>query len=221
MTIRLLSDTGRRAALSIAGLAIAGGTIAGPATAAHAAPANQPNPAVQTQDKQQPKEVRHDYQRQPNFYFCGPAATRIAVTAQGHTLSQDELAGKLGTTEAGTNSAEDTTRVLNAIAGKDVYQTRSIPGPKPSAGEIDRLTGDVTTAIDNGRVVVANIKGTATDLDGTSHAYEGGHYLTAVGYRDDGKTVKIADPAETRGDGSYWMPTSDLAMWIAERGYSA
>jgi hypothetical protein len=223
MNITLLNQASRKAALTIAGLAVAGGAIAGPATAAHAAPADKPTVAVQTQQDngKAAKEVRHDYQRQPNFYFCGPAATRIAVTAQGHTPSQDDLAGKLGTTEAGTNSAEDTTRVLNAMTGKDVYQTRSIPGPKPSAAETDRLAADVKHAIDSGRAVVANIKGTATDVDGTSHSYEGGHYLTVVGYQDDGKTVKIADPAETRGDGSYWMPTTDVANWIAERGYSA
>jgi hypothetical protein len=217
MTIRMP----RKAALTLAGLAFAGGAVAGPATAAHAAPADKPAPAVQQAGDKPAKEVRHDYQRQPNYYFCGPAATRIAATAQGTTASQDDLAGKLGTTEAGTNSAEDTTRVLNAMTGKDVYQTRSIPGPKASPAETDRLAADVKHAIDSGRAVVANIKGTATDADGTSHSYEGGHYLTVVGYQHDGKTVKIADPAETRGDGSYWMPTTDVATWIAERGYSA
>jgi hypothetical protein len=26
-----------------------------------------------------------------------------------------------------------------------------------------------------------------------------------VGYRDNGRTVEIVDPANTNGDGSYWM----------------
>jgi predicted ferric reductase len=46
-----------------------------------------------------------------------------------------------------------------------------------------------------------------TDTAGVFHAYEGGHYFTLVGYRDDGRTVKIADPANPSGDGTYWVST--------------
>jgi hypothetical protein len=33
--------------------------------------------------------------------------------------------------------------------------------------------------------------------------------------------VKIADPADPQGDGSYWVSTTTMANWIATRGYSA
>jgi hypothetical protein len=166
------------------------------------------------------KELGIRYEAQPNFYYCGPASTRIALTADGHVLSQDDVAKKLGTTEEGTNSAEDTTRVLNSVTGGNAYKTTSIPDDPATPAQMDRLQADVKNAIDGNRAVVANIKGTATDTDGVSHSYEGGHYLAVVGYRDDGRAVKIADPANPN-DSSYWVSTIDMANWMATRGYSS
>ena len=54
-----------------------------------------------------------------------------------------------------------------------------------------------------------------------AHSYAGGHYLTVVGYSNDGATAELADPADANGYGWYWMDTTRLANWIAERGYSA
>jgi hypothetical protein len=69
--------------------------------------------------------------------------------------------------------------------------------------------------------VVANIAGSAADIDGNVRSYAGGHYLTAVGYSYGGTMVRIADPADPRGYGVYWMTTAAFAHWIALRGYSA
>lgn len=232
----------RRTALGLAGLAMAGGTIAGGAHAALAAePATTTPVAAVAQadhdkhdkrddDKRDSKRDKRDdrrasklldyqYKAQENYYYCAPAATRIALSAQGHTPSQDEVARKLGTTEAGTNSAEDTTRVLNSTGGRD-YRTVAIPHATASPQEMDRLQADVVRAIDANRPVVANIKGSAVDLDGRTHSYPGGHYLTIVGYDDQGRKVKIADPANPNTS-EYWMSTITLANWAAERGYSA
>lgn len=222
----------RKSALGLAGLACVGGAVVGPATVAHAAPAST-SMSTMSQDRSDDnkradkskapsaKGVDVQYEAQSNFYYCGPAATRIALTAQGHTPSQDEVAKRLGTTTAGTNSAEDTTRVLNSIAGGDIYQTRSIPRSAASPEEMDRLQADVVNAIDNGRPVVANIIGTAMDTDGNAHSFGGGHYLTVVGYEDEGRIVEIADPANVNGQDHYSMTTIDMANWIASRGYSA
>ncbi|RKR86945.1 peptidase C39-like protein [Micromonospora pisi] len=234
--------------MTAAGLAFVGGAIVGPLGAtAQAAPAANPAPAMTTvahvtsdkghgdmdkgQDKDQgqdrgkghapsAKELKADYQAQPNFYWCGPASTRIALSADGHNLSQDEVAKKLGTTVEGTPSAEDTTRVLNDVVGGNVYKTTAIPDSKAKPEQMDKLQADVKHAIDDNRAVVANIIGTGTDTDGVSHSYEGGHYLAVIGYRDDGRAVKISDPANPN-DPSYWMSTIDMANWIATRGYSA
>ncbi|MFI7512748.1 phytochelatin synthase, partial [Micromonospora echinofusca] len=49
---------------------------------------------------------------------------------------------------------------------------------------------------------------------------EGGHYISVVGYRDNGNTVTIADSADPN-QASYRMSIDNLADWIATRGYTA
>ncbi len=200
-----------------------------PALPAQAAPAGKPSAPAQAATVTPPpapaapakKELSVDYQPQVNFYYCGPAATRIAASAQGHQLSQDEVASKLGTTVNGTPSADDTTRVLNSITGKNAYRTTAIPDTEPKPAQMDRLQADVVRAVNDGRPVVANIKGAAMDEAGTAHAYDGGHYITVIGYDDEGRGVRIADPADVNGNDFYWMSTIDLTNWMATRGYSS
>ena len=187
-------------------------TATAPAQLAAQPPAAAPAPPSS-------KVLDYEYQAQPNFYWCGPAATRIALTARGKNPAQDYLAGKLGTTVNGTNSAEDTTRVLNSAGDTDFYRTREIPGSSATPTEMDRLQADVVRAITNGYPVVVNVVGGATDTAGGWHAYDGGHYMTVVGYTDDGRTVKVADPANANVS-SYWVTTINMANWMAQRGYS-
>lgn len=165
--------------------------------------------------------LNYQFQWQQNGYYCGPAATRIALSARGYVYSQDYLAGQLGTTVNGTNSAADTTRVLNSLGSTGFYETKWIPGSTATQDEINRLQWDVVYDIDRNYPIVANVVGSAVDTDGDVHSYSGGHYLTVVGYSDNGWTVKLADPADANGYGWYWMTTTRLAIWIAERGYSA
>jgi hypothetical protein len=167
------------------------------------------------------KVLNYQFQWQENGYYCGPAATRIALTARGYYYTQNYLAGQLGTTSAGTNSAADTTRVLNARGNTGFYETKWIPGGSATQAEINRLQWDVLYDIDRGYPIVANIVGSAMDTDGDWHTYSGGHYLTITGYSNDGWTVKLADPADANGYGWYWMDTTRMAHWIARRGYSA
>lgn len=205
-----------KSARVVAGVALAAG-VAAPATSALAAPTQVP--AVQMAEKQSDKRVDYRFQEQPNIYFCGPASTRIALSAQGKIQSQDELAAKLGTTVAGTASAFDITRVLNQELGKDVYKTGEIPNDTATADEVQRLKADLRTAIDNDRVAVVNVIGSGTDVDGLSRDFPVGHYVTVVAY--DGDQVKVADPWQPVGDGTYWMSVGELAEWAASRGYSA
>ncbi|MGC4786215.1 C39 family peptidase, partial [Micromonospora zamorensis] len=78
---------------------------------------------------------------------------------------------------------------------------------------------DIVKTVDDGRAVVANIAGTSTDTDGGIHSFEGGHYISVVGYRDNGETVKIADSANPN-TASYEVTVEHLADWIATRGYA-
>ncbi|MFV2022962.1 C39 family peptidase [Micromonospora sp. LOL_023] len=199
----------RKSVLSVAGLLTAGGVVAVPMAAQAASPGADGGA----------RELNIRYEAQPNFFYCGPAATRIALTAQGKAPSQDEVAEKLGTTEAGTDSAEETTRVLNEVIGEAGYETTSIGAEVAKPEHVAKLKADVREAVDDDRAVVANIMGTATDVDGVAHSYEGGHYLTVTGYRDGGDTVKIADPYFEGQE--YWMDLEVLADWAAKRGYSS
>ncbi|MEU7999077.1 C39 family peptidase [Micromonospora sp. NPDC049060] len=166
------------------------------------------------------KSLDYDYQAQTTFYNCGPAAVRHALSAAGIARSQDALGAQLGTDQMGTDSAQDTTRVLNATVKGDPYRTRMIPGGAATPAQMDRLQADVVAAIADGRGVVVNVAGSATDTDGGWHSFPGGHYVAVVGYQDEGRLVKIADSANP-ATASYWMSTIALANWAATRGYSA
>ncbi|WP_229397895.1 C39 family peptidase [Micromonospora okii] len=166
------------------------------------------------------KVLKYDYAAQSTYYYCGPAAVRNALSATGVKATQDDLADDLGTTEMGTNSAEDTTRVLNEMVKGDPYRTRTIPGGAATTAQAERLRTDVVAALSAGRAVVVNIAGSATDVDGGWHSFPGGHYVAVVGYRDGGRTVRIADSADPSVP-AYWITTTALAHWAATRGYSA
>jgi hypothetical protein len=60
-----------------------------------------------------------------------------------------------------------------------------------------------------------------TDADGVQRHFPVGHYITVVAYDGDGGRVKIADPWQPVGDGTYWMSVDELTQWSATRGYSA
>ncbi|MEO3774218.1 C39 family peptidase [Micromonospora sp. B9E7] len=215
------TDLIRKTALTAAGLAFTGGAIAGPVTTAFAAPSSKPATQAQADRKGHgERELGVRYEAQPNFYYCGPAATRNALSVQGKNINVDDMAKEMGTTEAGTNSINDITPVLNKETGKnDAYRSVEISTPDADGKQTDTLRADIVRTVDDGRAVVANIAGTSTDTDGATHSYEGGHYISVVGYRDNGDTVKIADSADPN-TASYWISTEHLADWIATRGYA-
>ena len=203
------TDILRKTVLTAAGVAATAGGIAGPAIAAHAA-----------DSKPAQRELNVRYEAQPNFYYCGPAATRNALSVQGKNINVDAMAKEMGTTENGTNSINDITPVLNKETGKDAYHSVEIKNNKADTKQTDTLRTDIVHAVNDGRAVVANIAGTATDTDGNTHSFEGGHYISVVGYHDNGKTVTIADSANPN-TASYQISVDNLANWIATRGYSA
>jgi Peptidase_C39 like family len=160
-----------------------------------------------------------DVQMQPNYYYCGPAAVRNALTAHGKALSMDDMANLMGTTTNGTDSAFDITKAMNKVLGGDRYHTAEIPGQRATPQQMDKLQADIVEAVSHGDAVVANVAGTVTDTGGAVHSYEGGHYLTVIGYGDHGRIVAIGDSASPDKP-TYKLSTIDLANWIASRGYS-
>ncbi|MET7951428.1 C39 family peptidase, partial [Micromonospora sp. NPDC005324] len=101
----------------------------------------------------------------------------------------------------------------------NAYRSVEISSPDADAKQTDTLRADIVTTIDNGRAVVANIAGTSTDTNGVSHSYEGGHYISVVGYHDNGNTATIADSADPT-QAAYQISVEHLADWIATRGYA-
>jgi hypothetical protein len=199
----------RHAALGLAALgALAAGTIAAPA----AAWADTPDAGQVT---------GYEALLQPNAFYCGPAATRIALTAHGYRPSFDELAQALGTTTHGTASIFEVTRVLNGVYGNERYKSVELSHKGATGRQIKNLRSDVMKAVNQGDPVVANIIGTVTDTAGEVHSYDGGHYLTITGYTDGGRTLTVTDPADSVGSNEYHVPLRVMADWISSRGYAA
>jgi Peptidase_C39 like family len=216
------------ALLGIAGLGAAG-TIALSGHAAHAA---DPNPATigvpaavaaPAPAPAMPAQASLEHYvgaLQPNGYYCGPAATRIALSAHGTPPTFDSLASELGTTTAGTNSIDDITRVLDAHQGEGRYTSTHLDA-QVSDQQTEQLRTDVMKTVNDGDAVVANIAGKVTDTAGENHAYMGGHYLTITGYTDDGHTVTVTDPADKIGSNNYQLPINTMANWMTNHGYSS
>ena len=210
----------RKTALTIAAAAATAGGIAAPAIAAQATPGVQATAVVQADRKghgERQLDVR--YEAQPNFYYCGPAAARNALSVQGKNIDVHTMAKQMGTTENGTDSINDITPVLNHETGTNAYKSVEINTPTADTHQTDKLRDDITRTIDEGRAVVANIAGTTTDTTGTTHSFEGGHYISVTGYTDNGNTVTIADSANP-DHARYDLHINDLANWIATRGYA-
>lgn len=159
--------------------------------------------------------VGHAFQVQITGYYCGPAATRVALSARSLFPSQDELARSLGTTVNGTDSSNNVVNTLNAYLGAGTYAAVWIPGQDATAAQRDQLGADVQRSVDAGYAVVANVVGSIITNDGSKYTYAGGHYVTIVGYDDQGN-VFVSDIAVRE----YWVTLARMATWIAARSYS-
>ena len=163
-----------------------------------------------------------DYQVQETGYWCGPAATRIALSARISPPSQAELAAQLGTTEAGTDWIGQVTGVLNSDLGSGWYETKEMPNDPPTQAQRDLLWYDIVFDIDRNYPLVANIVAPpGNQPPGYPSNQTIYHYFTVVGYDDADRTVLIADPASFSGNQIYWLSFDQLATLIPPKGYSA
>ncbi|MFJ2895349.1 C39 family peptidase [Streptomyces sp. NPDC087218] len=163
-----------------------------------------------------------DYQVQQTGYWCGPAATRIALSARIAPPSQGDLAWQLGTTEAGTDHISQVTGVLNANLGTGWYETKEMPNDPPTQAQRDLLWRDIVLDIDNNYPLVANIVAPpGNQPPGYPSDQTIYHYFTVIGYDDANRTVLIADPASFGGNQIYWLSFDQLATLIPPKGYSA
>ncbi|MEU6731689.1 C39 family peptidase [Streptomyces physcomitrii] len=163
-----------------------------------------------------------DYQVQETGWWCGPAATRIALSARIAPPSQGDLAAQLGTTENGTDHISQVTGVLNANLGTGWYETKEMPNDPPSQAQKDLLWSDIVTDVDNNYPIVANIVAPpGNQPPGYPSDQTIYHYFTVIGYDDANRTVLIADPASFGGNQIYWLSFDQLASLIPPKGYAA
>jgi hypothetical protein len=173
-------------------------------------------------------------------YYCGPSATRMALSSRmANPPSQSELGSYMGTTTNGTDDislvrgAMNHYLVLDSNQVTNSYQVTYLPDDPPTAAQQATLKQSLVASIDGGFALVVNV------VSGwRPPGYPSGtiyHYVAVVGYDADGDKVLIADPAATGcGDGlcgdpssgfynvpkSYWIATSDLGVWITPKGYT-
>ncbi len=163
-----------------------------------------------------------DYQVQQTGYWCGPAATRIALSARISPPSQADLAAQLGTTENGTDYIGQVTGVLNNDLGTGWYETKDMPNDPPTQAQRDLLWNDIVLDINNNYPIVANIVAPpGNQPPGYPSNQTIYHYFTVIGYDDANSTVLIADPASFSGNQIYWLSFGQLATLIPPKGYSA
>lgn len=74
--------------------------------------------------------VEHDYQIQETGYWCGAAATRVALSARIAPPTQQALANQLPTTTNGTDWIGQVTRTLNVRLGGPFYVTTEMPNDR-------------------------------------------------------------------------------------------
>ncbi|GHJ47362.1 hypothetical protein Cs7R123_47040 [Catellatospora sp. TT07R-123] len=162
----------------------------------------------------------YSFQAQQTGYWCGPAATRLALTQRGYAPSQSSLASTLPTDVNGTDSITQVMRVLNSYANVNNWYEHKVVNNN-SAAEQNLLKYDIVFDVDRNYALVLNVRGGRTDTAGTYHNYPGGHYLTVVGYTSSGAYAVIEDVALGSGH-RYTMSLANLSWWVwSTSGYTA
>ena len=167
------------------------------------------------------KVLRVDYQVQETGYWCGPAATRVAISARKAAPNQRDVARQLGTTTNGTDHIGQVTSVLNAHFGAGTYFTQEMPNDPPTPAQRDKLWNDIVRNIDSGYVVVTNIVAPPSNHPPGYPARTIYHYFAVIGYNGQTRQVYIADSANFGGNRLYWLSFNQLATLIPPKGYSA
>ncbi len=166
------------------------------------------------------KVLPHDYQVQQTGYWCGPAATRVALSARIPAPSQQSLANQLGTTTNGTDYIGQVTGVLNQDLGAARYSTVNMPNDPPTPAQRDQLWRDIVLGIESGHPLVTNIVAPANNHPPGYPGYTIYHYFAVVGYNPATYEVYIADSANFGGNQHYWLTFGKLASLIPPKGYS-
>ena len=160
-----------------------------------------------------------DYQVQETGYWCGPAATRIALSARGINVSQADMAAQLGTTTNGTDWIGQVTGVLSNHVGW--YETKEMPNDPPTQAP-------ARPAVERHRA-----RHQQRLRDRREHRRPGGQPPAGLpGLHDlpllHGDRLRRLEhdrlhrrPGVVQGNQFYWLSFDQLATLIPPKGYSA
>lgn len=165
------------------------------------------------------KVLNVQYQAQQTGYWCGPASTRIALSARISAPSQQTLANQIGTTRNGTDSITQVVGGLNRYLGNQ-YAARVLGVQRISAQQKQTLWEDVVRSVDNDFPLVVNIVAPPNNHPPGYPSYTVYHYVSAIGYNPANRQVYIADPARFKGIEKYWLSLDQLASLTAPKGYA-
>ncbi|MER7014443.1 C39 family peptidase [Saccharopolyspora sp. NPDC000359] len=211
-------------ALAAAPAAPAAPAPAPQAPAAAPAPAPEQQPAPQEPPKPVSKSLDLDYQAQRTSYWCGPTATRIALSSKTDDLpDQAALAAALGTTENGTDTIQQVVDGMNKqLGGAAHYEARDWSDKQLTPELKDQLWSDIVRNVNDGKAMVANIVAKpGNQPPGYPSNQTIYHYVAIAGYDEANKTVHISDPAHFSGIEDYWLDLDHLASLIEPKGYTA
>jgi hypothetical protein len=163
------------------------------------------------------------WEAQTTPYWCGPTATRIALSARMmNPPSQQALAQQLNTTTNGTDSISQVSDVLNANLGAGTYDYKIMSHDPPTPDEKSRFWDDIVQSIDANYPVVANIVAPPSNHPpGYPDNETIFHYFTIIGYNPDTGEAFIADPANFGGHSTYWLTFDQLATLVPPKGYAS
>ncbi|MDN3355777.1 C39 family peptidase [Actinomadura sp. DC4] len=199
----------------------AGLLVAAPSASATAAP-----PAAHAVRLAAAKTLPFTWYGQERYYYCGPASTKMALSARMSPPSQTTLGASLGTTTDGTDDISNVVTTLNHYLGTTWYERKPVSDP-PTQAQRNLLKQDIVYDVDRGWAIVANV------VSGwRPPGYPSGtiyHYVAVVGYSNSGDSAVIADPAGAGAGGSGWanvpktytISTYDLGTWIGLKAYAA
>lgn len=163
------------------------------------------------------------YREQPNFFYCGPTAVSIALSAKVTPPGLDTLAAELGTTDNGTNFGAVSPVLTNRLTGA-TYRDQWMGGTSASPADADLLWQRAVANVDTGFATVCNwwvVAGEYPNWGGnTSDIF---HFVTIDGYNADDRSLRIADPAGSTLSSTlpshHWLSVQQVATYCAGRGY--
>ncbi len=68
------------------------------------------------------KEITIPFETQKTNYYCGPAAAKMVLEGIGYSVTQEYMAGLLGTTTNGTNAGNNVDNALNQVVSGSKFQ---------------------------------------------------------------------------------------------------